>query len=201
MAGERFNSADQRTETIGDVLQGAASVQDSLQRMADLLRQTNDELATENALRNDVTTDLVNTLESFVAAVSAATDDFAAFDKTASAPAMTGPSAGQESLLDRVSSLMAGVLEAVDERITQVAQSMDDALTSANGAASRSPSIGGFGQSGPASQGEAAQWGVIRIDELNQAIAQFISTLGRIEAVMEKATDIQVTVEAGDGWD
>lgn len=130
MAGEYTNNTGQRFQTIGDVLQGAGSFQDGLERMT-------------------------------------------------------------------------GALQAFDHSLTQVAQFMDDAMTVANNAESRAPSAGSFGESsrGADSEGDAGELGVIRVDELNQAIEQFISTLGRIEQIMEKATDIRVTVEAGDGWD
>lgn len=203
MAGEYANNSGQRFETIGDVLQGAGSFRDGLERMAELLRETGDELATESARRDDAASDFVNTLESFVAALSAAANGLTALETRSSPPVMTGLSSGEAPLLDQVSSLMPGALQAFEQRLNRVAQFLDDAVTLEHNPESQVPSTGSFGRfgSGMSSPDEDGGRGVIRVDELNQAIEQFISTLGRIEQIMEKATDIRVTVEAGDGWD
>ncbi len=96
-----------------------------------------------------------------------------------------------EIVSDLFSSSMADFLEALEQRIAEAAQLTGGADASGTTLQSRdSPAYAGSGT-----------LAVVSLHEFNEAVSQLISALSRIEAVMERATDIQVTVSAGDGWD
>jgi len=170
--------AGESAETIGDVLNGTGSVEETLKRMAESVGQVNGQLESERDLRNEVTSAFGNALESFVISVSAASDALAAFE----------------------SEVMGGIMQALEQRFAETARFMDDtvaAITREERHDSFSGSLGFPGTAPGGTEGLA----LVSVDELNEAVRQFISALGRIEQTMEKATHIQVTVSAGDGWD
>lgn len=170
--------AGESAETIGDVLNGADSVEETLKRMAEFVGQVNGQLESERDQRNEVSLTFVNSLESFVISVSAATDALAAFE----------------------SEVIGGIMQALEQRFAETARFMDDNAAAISRGERRDSFLGSLGAPGTAPGGMEGL-ALVSVDELNEAVTQFISALGRIEQTMEKATDIQVTVSAGDGWD
>ena len=178
MTTEYTDMAGESAETIGDVLNGTGSVEETLKRMAEVVGQVNGQLESERDLRNEEASAFVSVLESFVTSVSAASDALASFE----------------------SQIMEGILHALEQRFAETARFMDDDAAAMSRGERRDSFSGNFGAPGTAPGGMEGL-ALVRVDELNEAVTQFISALGRIEQTMEKATDIQVTVSAGDGWD